>query len=387
MQRAGDLMKSFEFAMSPRILFKSGAVADLPAVVASLRASRVLLVTDAGLVQSGHVANALDALNASPGMQVFVFSEVEADPPERVIYAAAEFGRNHEVDAVVGFGGGSAMDAAKLVAYLLATDCKLEAIYGVDVANGLRLPLVLVPTTAGTGSEVTPISIVTTESQEKRGVVSRLLLPDVALLDPALTVGLPWHVTAATGIDAMVHAIEAYTSRHRKNPLSDILARRALELLTTNLSIVTDNPGDLDARASMLLGSTLAGMAFANAPVAAVHALAYPLGGRYHVAHGLSNALMLMPVLKFNSTAAMKEYGELAEVVTAGRATTAAGFIDRMQTIIEESCLSNRLRDVGVTKDKIDLLAEDAMKQTRLLTNNPVDVNFEDARRLYREAF
>ncbi len=170
---------------------------------------------------------------------------------------------------------------------LAAGDTRLEDIRGVDKVRGARLPLVLVPTTAGTGSEVTPIAIVTTGENMKQGVVSPVLLPDVALLDADLTLGLPAPVTAATGIDAMVHAIEAYTSKRLKNPLSDTLAREALRLLSANIRRACRTPADREARQAMLVGACMAGMAFANAPVAAVHALAYPVGARFHVPHGL----------------------------------------------------------------------------------------------------
>ena len=183
------------------------------------------------------------------------------------------------------------------------------------MAKGQRLPLLLAPTTAGTGSEVTPIAIVTTPTTEKKGVVSPRLLPDWAILDPELTLGLPPPVTAATGIDAMVHAIEAYTSRHKKNPISDQFARQALALLSANIREVCTNGANLEARGNMLLGSMLAGMAFANAPVAAVHALAYPIGAIFHVPHGLSNALVLMGVLRFNLPEAQTLYAELAPIL------------------------------------------------------------------------
>ncbi|TXM88309.1 iron-containing alcohol dehydrogenase, partial [Methylobacterium sp. WL103] len=229
--------------------------------------------------------------------------------------AAAAFARASGSELVLAIGGGSALDTAKLVAYLARSHEALDAIYGVGLAKGARLPLILVPTTAGTGSEVTPIAIVTTPTQEKKGVVAPRLLPDWAVLDPELTLGLPAAVTAATGIDAMVHAIEAYTSRHRKNPISDGLARQALGLLACHIRTACADGGDVEARSGMLLGSMLAGMAFANAPVAAVHALAYPVGALFHVPHGLSNALVLMGVLRFNLPEAQALYAELAPIL------------------------------------------------------------------------
>ena len=378
-------MTMLDFATTPRIILRPGAVDMLQEIVASAVNGHVLIITDAGLVAAGFIDPVVSALQVT-GLAVSVFDTVVADPPERLVLDAADQARRDRVTAIIGFGGGSAMDTAKLVAYLARTPCDLSTIYGVDLAKGFRLPLILVPTTAGTGSEVTPISIVTTQSHEKRGVVSRILLPDVALLDPATTLGLPEAISAATGIDAMVHAIEAYTSRIRKNPLSDVLARQALSLLTANFTTIMQSPRDMDARSGMLLGSCLAGMAFANAPVAAVHALAYPLGGHFHILHGLSNALMLVQVLRFNATAAAPLYAELAACVGAD-SLDADGFIARIEHLMVLSGLPRRLRDAGVTRESLDLLAEDAMKQQRLLVNNPVDVTLGDARRLYEDAF
>ncbi|HEY3793586.1 MAG TPA: iron-containing alcohol dehydrogenase, partial [Bradyrhizobium sp.] len=248
------------------------------------------------------------------------------------------------------------------------------------------------PTTAGTGSEVTPIAIVTTPTTEKKGVVSPRLIPDWAILDPELTLGLPAHVTSATGIDAMVHAIEAYTSKVKKNPMSDQLARQALALLSTNIRRVCKDGRDLEARSQMLLGSMLAGMAFANAPVAAVHALAYPIGAIFHVPHGLSNALVLPHVLEFNLPAAEALYAELAEIVKPALRVTsprdrARAFIDEMISIGQDCAVPGSLSAVGIGQDDLKKLAEDAMKQTRLLVNNPRPLTLEDAYAIYSAAY
>ncbi len=227
-----------------------------------------------------------------------MFSDVVADPPASIVEEACAKARALDIDGVIGFGGGSSMDVAKLVALMVGSGEKLDDIYGVNMVKGKRLPLIQIPTTAGTGSEVTPISIITVGATEKKGVVAPALLPDIALLDAELTLGLPASITAATGVDAMVHAIEAYTSTSaNNNPVSRVLACEALRLLGDNIRRVVTNPGDIEARSNMLLGSTLAGQAFANSPVAAVHALAYPLGGIYHIPHGLSNALVLPHVM------------------------------------------------------------------------------------------
>jgi alcohol dehydrogenase class IV len=251
----------------------------------------------------------------------------------------------------------------------------------------------LVPTTAGTGSEVTPISIVTTGTNEKKGVVSPVILPDIALLDPDLTLGLPSLVTAATGIDAMVHAIEAYASKSvNNNPVSKILAREALRLMGANLLVAVRDGSNQEARGAMLLGAMLAGQAFANSPVAAVHALAYPLGGHYHIPHGLSNALVLPEVLRFNAPAAEHLYAEIAvdafpELAKIGTQARAAAFADRLHRLAEECGLPMRLRDNGVTRESLPMLAEDAMKQTRLLVNNPRPLNYDDALMIYEKAW
>jgi alcohol dehydrogenase class IV len=343
---------------------------------------RVLIVTDAGLVGSGAVDPARASLEAA-GVETVLFTDVEADPPQRIVEAVVDQARAAEVDGVVGLGGGSSLDTAKLAALLAATPQRLEDSYGVGLARGPRLPLLQVPTTAGTGSEVTPIAIVTTPDDQKKGVVSPLLLPDVAVLDPLLTLSLPPRVTAMTGVDAMVHAIEAYTSRHRKNPVSDSLAIAALKLLRGAIRRAVRDGADVDSRRDMLTGAMLAGMAFANAPVAAVHALAYPLGGLFHVPHGLANALVLRPVLEFNLPAAENAYAELASAV--GLEPTGRALVGEVTAILSDMPFERRLGEVGVRRQDLNRLAADAMQVQRLLVNNPRDVTYEDALAIYEQ--
>lgn len=252
------------------------------------------------------------------------------------------------------------------------------------------MPLVQIPTTAGTGSEVTNIAIVTTGETTKMGVVSPQLYADLAILDAELTLGLPPAVTAATGIDAMVHAIEAYTSKHKKNPLSDSLARQALSLLSGNLIAACENGSNLAARQAMLLGAMLAGQAFSNAPVAAVHALAYPIGGIFHVPHGLSNSLVLPHVMRFNLPEAAPLYAELARIVVPHAEGTeearAEALIVAMQQIATITGIERTLQQVGIQQSDLDRLADDAMLQTRLLGNNPREVTRADAYAIYAAA-
>ncbi|MEL7028777.1 MAG: iron-containing alcohol dehydrogenase, partial [Pseudomonadota bacterium] len=234
-------------------------------VARAFGARAALIVTDAGVRGAGLLDAPLTAL-AEAGVAVEVFDQVVADPPENVILELAAIAARTD-GLVIGFGGGSSMDAAKLAAVLATGEQPLSDMYGVDNVRARRRPLLLIPTTAGTGSEVTPISIVTTGETTKMGVVSPVLYADCALLDAELTLGLPPHVTASTGVDAMVHAIEAYTSKYKKNAISDALAVRALELLSDALPKAYTDGSDLEARQNALLGAMLAGQAFANAPV------------------------------------------------------------------------------------------------------------------------
>ncbi|APX89430.1 alcohol dehydrogenase [Brevirhabdus pacifica] len=385
---------SFTFNTTKSIRMGAGLAAELGAIAHEVLGPRVMLVTDAGMMATDIIHRAQTVLDEA-GVAVTLFADVVADPPEAVVKAAAAQAREAGVTGVLGLGGGSSLDVAKLAALLAASDQPLAEAYGVGNAKGPRLPLMLVPTTAGTGSEVTPVSIVTTGAREKMGVVSPVILPDVALLDPELTLGLPAHVTAATGIDAMVHAIEAYASASpNNNPISRALAREALRLMGGALLRAVRTPDDLAARSDMLLGSLLAGQAFANSPVAAVHALAYPLGGHFKLPHGLSNALVLPHVLRFNAVTAPQAYAEIAAIAFPemggtgqGAQALAADFADALAGLAMECGLPERLRDAGVTREALPALARDAMNQQRLLVNNPRPVAEADALAIYEAAF
>lgn len=378
------------FNTTRSIIIERGAAARLAEQVETMGHRSVLLVTDAGVLATGLLA-AVEAGFVQRGIALQVFSKVQADPPESVILEAVQAARQCNADCVIGFGGGSSLDAAKLTALLARSEEQLADIYGIDRTNGRRLPLILVPTTAGTGSEVTAVSVITTGEGQKNVVISPSLLPDIALLDADLTLGLPKAVTAATGIDSMVHAIESYTSRHLKNPISDCLAREALRLLGDNLQRVCDNGADAQAREDMLLGACLAGMAFANAPVAAVHALAYPLGARFHVPHGLSNSLVLAPVMRFNLEAAAPLYAELADILLphsrGAVIEKAMALIAHLQALPGSLGLPTRLRDVGVSEGDLEALAWDASQQTRLLGNNPRELSQDDIFAIYQQVY
>ncbi|MDX5594592.1 iron-containing alcohol dehydrogenase [Pseudovibrio sp. SPO723] len=380
----------FQFETVPLIVNENGAAGRLSELIKTrFSCKRVAIITDAGVVETGLVKSVVSALTKG-GFNPIVFDGVEPDPSEQIVLEAASFAKANDADCIVGLGGGSSMDTAKMVAVLCCSLQPLHALYGIGKVEGKRLQLIQVPTTAGTGSEVTPIAILTREDHSKMGIVSPQLYADVAVLDPELTTKLPAEVTAATGIDAMVHAIEAYTSLHQKNPISDALAREALRQLWTHIRAAYMDGGDIPARSGMLLGAMMAGQAFANSPVAAVHALAYPIGGQFHVPHGLSNALILPHVLRFNLPEAKHHYAELAEVILPNISGSvdekAAGFIRALENLCFELGIPDHLSQVGIEANDLPKLAKAAMDQTRLLVNNPRRVSYDDALSIYREA-
>ena len=385
-------MSDFLFSTVSDVLSGPGSSAQLGDMAAGMGIRRALVVTDPGIINFGLLDAAVANLEAN-NIALNIYADVVADPPESVVLDAVRAAQEFGCDGVIGFGGGSSMDVAKLLAVLIKGEQPLADIYGVDQITGGRLPLIQVPTTAGTGSEATMVSIITTGETTKAGVVSRTLLADKIILDAGLTTGLPPAVTAATGIDAMVHAIEAFTTKNKKNPLSDMLAREALRLMAGNIETAVKQGDNLEARSAMLLGAMLAGQAFANAPVAAVHALAYPLGGNYHIPHGLSNSLVLPHVLRFNGPEAGHQYAELASIILPGKTLPEdpLAVTELLATyflqLAEDLGLPTTLRQMDIGEADLPMLAEQAILQQRLLINNPRDVSFDDALAIYQQAF
>ena len=357
---------------------------------------RVLLISDPGLSQIGLYTPLVDNLTKI-GTEVRVFDKVQQDPTLENLELAIESGIGFLATGIVGFGGGAPMDVAKLASLVLGSDEKIHSLWGVNKVKGPRLPLILVPTTAGTGSEVTPVSIMTVDNTEKRGVSSQVIIPDLAVLDPSLTMGLPSKITATTGIDAMVHAIEAYTSSStNNNVISATLAIQALKLLGSSiLAAANDGRSEKRARENMLLGSMLAGISFANSPVAGVHALAYPLGVKYKVSHGLSNALLLPHVLKFNMQLADTKdlYAKLAGIIfphlkdIKDPKEQANRLSDEFIQLSKKLNLPTRLQEIDIPKDALTEMSTDAMKQDRLLVNNPKKISLRDAEEIYKAAW
>ncbi|OAN46718.1 alcohol dehydrogenase [Paramagnetospirillum marisnigri] len=380
---------SFVFQSVPKLVCEIGGLARTGELMAGLGARRVVVVCDAGIRACGFAAKAAASLRDA-GIEPLIHDGVQADPPVAVVLAAVDAAREFGADGVAGLGGGSSLDTAKLVALLLRSEQKIEEMFGTDLATGKRSPLIQIPTTAGTGSEVTWVSVVTNAAGEKKAVYSRQLLPDIAILDAELTVGMPPKVTAATALDAMVHAVEAYTSRTRKNPIADCLALKALDLLCGNYAKVLRNGHDMAARAAMLQGAMLGGMAFINASVASVHALAYPLGARFHVPHGHSNALVMGPVFRFNLPVAAGLYAELASAVLPGQgfanaSAAAEAFVAELDRLAALGGLEMRMGKLGVSEDDIPSMAQEVtVGIQRLLANNPRDMTQTDVEELYR---
>ena len=388
-------LNNFTFNTTSGIRFGSGISVSSSEEISKILGSNILFITDKDLMSLKLTEPTLNQLKKFSS-KVEIFDDVEADPSLKTLLKSIEIGKKMNATGVIGFGGGSSMDVAKLTSLILGSNENIEEAWGVSNAKGPRLPLVLVPTTAGTGSEVTPISIITVGEEEKKGVSSPIILPDVAILDPDLTLGLPAHTTAATGIDAMVHAIEGYASANKNNnPISKMLSVEALKLLGGSIEKAVFDGSNLEARGNMLIGAMLAGKSFANSPVAAVHALAYPIGGTFHVSHGLSNSLVLPYVLRFNSAdnKATKDYAELAPFVfpdintNQGSQAVCSEFIDRMESLSKKLGLPQKLREVNIPKEACEKMAKDAMKQTRLLVNNPREVTEKDALNIYESAW
>ena len=388
-------LNNFTFNTTSGIRFGSGMSVSSSQEICKILGSNILFITDKDLMSLKLTEPTLNELKKFSS-KVEIFEDVEADPSLKTLLNSIEIGKKMKATGVIGFGGGSSMDVAKLTSLILGSNENIEEAWGVSNAKGPRLPLVLVPTTAGTGSEVTPISIITVGEEEKKGVSSPIILPDVAILDPDLTIGLPAHTTAATGIDAMVHAIEGYASANKNNnPISKMLSIEALKLLGGSIEKAVFDGSNIEARGNMLIGAMLAGKSFANSPVAAVHALAYPIGGTFHVSHGLSNSLVLPYVLRFNSAdnKATKDYAELAPFVfpdiniNQGSQAVCSEFIDRMESLSKKLGLPQKLREVNIPKEACIKMAKDAMKQTRLLVNNPREVTEKDALNIYESAW
>ena len=394
-----DLMSelfNFNFNTTPNVRFGSNILLSSAAEIKKILGPRILIVTDPLLSKMGLYKPLVDQL-LSLGAKIKIYDEVNEDPSIENLKAAIDEATIFLTTGILGFGGGSPMDVAKLTALLLGSNDKIDEIWGVNNVVGPRLPLALIPTTSGTGSEVTPISIITLSNYEKKGVSSKVIIPDLAVLDPLLTFDLPSKTTASTGIDAMVHAIEAYTSKSaNNNPISKALAEKALNLIGGSIiQAVQNGKNDEESRNKMLLGSLMAGMSFANSPVAAVHALAYPLGGKYKITHGLSNALILPYVLTFNmkDEETKNSYLYLSDIIfpqikhIKNTQDKSIAFINEFINLSKRLNLPTKIRELGIPKKACREMSIEAMKQERLLINNPIGLTQKDIQKIYEQAW
>lgn len=385
-------MTGIEFYTNGHIISEVDSMRQkLGALAKQYSATSAIIVTDAGISGLGYVAIAQQSLEEA-GIKVTVFDSVIADPPIEVVNEAIDLARAHQCDLVIGLGGGSSIDTAKIVALYPNDFDSISDILDADFTTFKKLPLFAIPTTAGTGAESTFVSVITAENGSKKAIYTPKILPDVAILDATLTLKLPRHITAATALDAMVHCIEAYTSRTKKNPISDALAIKGLQMLWKNFEQVLSNGDDIAARAEMLLGSTLAGIAFVNSSVAAVHGLSYPLSINFHIPHGHGNALVMCPVFSFNLPEAAEHYAQLAYAVMPEKTVNmteleaAELLISQLKSFLQGSGLKYRLSELDITEKDIPALADIVINTyARLIATNPKDINLAEVTAMYKE--
>ncbi|MFP3495595.1 iron-containing alcohol dehydrogenase [Pseudomonas sp. SIMBA_059] len=382
-------MSTSSFKIAHKLLTGAGAIEQLAAELTRLDVDNPLIVTDAALVKSGTVALALEHLGER---DYEIFDRVQPDPEIAIVEDCMQAYRDGGHDGLIGVGGGSSIDIAKCVGAYAGYHGALADLFGIDQVPRKGPPLIAIPTTAGTGSEVTNVAILSDKvAQLKKGIVSDYLLPDVALMSPQMTLTCPRSVTAASGVDALVHAIEAYLSLNA-SPITDALAIGAIKLIANALPKAYANPGHLQARDDMATASLMAGMAFGNAGVGAVHALAYPLGGRFHIGHGVSNSLLLPYVMQWNKLACVERMRDIAEAMgvnVAGlslvdAADQAVAAMTRLCAAVE---IPTGLRSFGIPEDAIPAMAAEAAGIERLMRNNPRQLSTADIEKIYRAAY
>jgi alcohol dehydrogenase len=372
----------------PRIVFGNGCAPQCAELLSQRGIRRVLLVSSSAVLPG--LTSVLEALHRS-GVSVVQAPSIDCEPTRAMFEQAVEVARAEKVGAVLGIGGGSAIDVAKLVAALSHGEQTVEEVFGINLLHQRSLPLICLPTTAGTGAEVSPNAILLDEADQlKKGVVSPHLVPDAAYVDPLLTLSVPPAVTAATGLDALTHCIEAYANKYA-HPAVDAYALQGIRLISANLLRAVVDGSDTGARAALALGSLYGGLCLGPVNTAAVHALSYPLGGRFHIAHGISNAVLLPSVVNFNLSAAPDRYAEVAIALGAQRngsaTTTAAKGVEQLVTLSRACRIPQRLSELGIPRDAIPSLAQAAMKVTRLLKNNLRPITEQDAVGIYESVY
>jgi alcohol dehydrogenase len=382
--------QTFTVTQPTRIRFGFNTVNDLAALVRELGGSRVFLVIDPGVVAAG-LLEPVSASLAADKIPFTVYDRVDPEPGLKLADNGAKLARKGKCDCVVGVGGGSAMDIAKAVSILLTNGGKAEDYIGLGKIAKNGVPKIMIPTTAGTGAEVTFTAVFINEKTgSKAGMNGDPLYPDAAILDPALTLSIPPHVTATTGIDALTHALEAYVST-QAHTISDMYALEAIDLIASNLGKAYANGGNIEARSAMLLGSLLAGKALATAGVGLVHAMAYPLGGMHKIPHGLANAVLLPYVMAYNLIGAPERFSTLAEMfgvdvsgMTLREAAEAA--VEAVWRLNDDVGIPKNLQELGIPREDIPEMAKIALTVARPVANNPRRPSREEVEAIYEEA-
>lgn len=396
----------FGLSRFPRTLLFGRGQRGAIAANAAVLGKRALVVTDQRMAVSGDCRELTESLEAA-GLAVTVFDGTIAELPAESITAGVSAGRAAKADVIIGLGGGSCMDAAKLISLLLAHGGQLSDYYGEFKVPGPVLPVIAVPTTSGTGSEVTPVAVVADPDRAvKVGMASPHLIPQIAICDPDLTDTCPPGLTAVSGADALTHAIEAYTTLRRapsaglaqehvfvgKNAFSDYYAVEAIRLIAGNLQRAYENGGDRDARDALMLGSTYAGLAFGVAGTAAAHAVQYPVGALTHTPHGAGVAVMMPYVMQFNSSHAAPELAEIAAAMGVAdndksTATNAQSAIEAVAQLFDSIGISRTIKDLGLPEDKLEWTAAAALRASRLIKNNPRPLDGNSMLALVRAAY
>jgi len=383
--------KIFSFTGAKKIVFGNGSLAGLPGYLAEQNAKNPLLVIDKNLAQAGYQEK-LAAILGAAKIKYTMYDKVVPEPPIELADAGASLAVKNKCDSVIGIGGGSAMDVAKAIAVLAANKGKAVDYLGLNKVPKAGLPKIMIPTTAGTGSEVTFTAVfIRKDLKKKEGMNSPHLFPELAVLDPELTLSLHAAPTAHTGLDALCHAIESYTSIIA-SPMSEMISLEAIMLITANLRTAVHNGGNLEARENMLLGSLYAGLGLANAGVTAVHSLSYPLGGRYGIGHGLANTVLLPAVMAYNMPGALEKFAMIAEAMgenIEGLPDREAAYlaVEAVELLIEDCGVYDSLESLGIKQNDFPALADVALTVARPLANNPRKITKEDMIEIYEDAF
>ncbi len=386
-----DVSKMGTFVSCKKTLIGQDAINSVGGEAKKLGATKVLVITDPGVLQAGLIDKVLAPLK-NAGLAYDVFSRVQPEPPARIIDECATQVRKGGFDLILGVGGGSSLDTAKAAGVLSTNPGSVLEYAGVDMVSKRGLPSILIPTTAGTGSETTRVLVMTDEAvNTKKVVYSDYLLPDLAILDPLLTLSVPPKVTADTGMDALVHAIETYVSVNT-TPYAEILALQSIRMIAAHLPMAYAKGSNVTARYNMLLAANLSGLAFASGGLGAVHGLAYVLGTEYHMSHGRSNAIMLPHVMDFNKVGNLQKFADIAEAMgqpVDGLSVSEAAdlAVEAVFDLMEAVNASPWLSDYGIAKDDLPKLVQGGMAQARLFLPNPRDLTEEDVRSIYRNAF